>query len=335
MKKQRMGARLAAFVLASLAILYGGMLSAAAAPLDILTENTVYLGGTPFGVKLHTKGAVVIGTDDITSFGGTVSPGKEAGVKKGDIITAVDGKALENADELRLAVENCRGNAVVLTVNRGGESLQITLYPALSAEDNKYRAGLWLRDSAAGIGTVTYTCADGAFVGLGHGIMDADSGSLLPIGDGAVVDVEITGVKKGVRGAPGELRGSFGSVKRGEINDNRESGVYGKLFKVQGAAISMAKPSEVKTGKAYIYTTVDGSTPERYEIEIEKLYSGNTKNMLLRVTDKRLIEKTGGIVQGMSGSPIVQNGKLIGAVTHVLVNDPERGYGIFIDNMLK
>ncbi len=335
MKKQSKGVRLAAALLVILAFFQCGNVNTAAAPLDILPQNTLYLGGTPFGVKLHTKGAVVVGIDDIESFGGTVSPAEEAGIRKGDIVTAINGVPFSSAEELRVAVENCGGNGVALTVTRGDSTLELTLYPALSAEDNRYRAGLWLRDSTAGIGTVTYTRADGSFAGLGHGIIDAETGTLLPIGDGAVVDVEITGVKKGVRGAPGELKGSFGNIGRGVITKNSETGVYGTVDNPVGTPISAATSSEIKTGKAYIYTTVEGNTPQRFEIEIEKLYhNGSTKNMLIRVTDKTLIEKTGGIVQGMSGSPIVQNGKLIGAVTHVLVNNPEKGYGIFIENML-
>ncbi len=314
----------------------GSVLDAAAAPLDILNETTVYLGGTPFGVKLHTKGAVVVGVDDIVSFGGTVSPAEEAGIKKGDIVTELNGTPIEGAEELRRAVEEGGGNAVRLTVLRDGGVVTLTLYPALCAEDNRYRAGMWLRDSAAGIGTVTYTKADGSFAGLGHGIVDSDSGALLPIKEGAVVDVSISSVRRGERGAPGELRGEFGNISRGTITENRNTGVYGKLDSVGGTSISVAAPSEVKSGKAYIYTTVEGNTAACYEIVIEKIQrEGDTKNMLIRVTDKALLERTGGIVQGMSGSPIVQNGKLIGAVTHVLVNDPDRGYGIFIENMMK
>ncbi len=305
MKTNKTGARLAALLLATLAFIYGGLcnasLSADAAPFDIIPKTTVYLGGAPFGVKLHTKGAIVIGTDDIESFGGTVSPAEECGIKKGDIITEIDGKPFVGADALKAAVEESNGNGVVLTVERNGASLSITLYPALCKKSNRYRAGLWLRDSTAGIGTVTYTCSDGSFAGLGHGIVDAESGILMPINDAAVVDVEITGARKGTRGAPGELKGTFGNVKRGALTANTTTGVYGTLEGARGEPIAVANSTETRTGKAYIYSTLDGSEPSRYEISIEKIsHEGNTKNMVIRVTDKKLLEKTGGIVQGMS-----------------------------------
>ncbi len=308
--------------------------AATAEAFDLLDSEQVYLGGQPFGVKLHTDGVIVIGINDIESFGGTVCPAEEAGIKVGDIIKAADGNTISDAEALREAVESCT-DGITLTVLRNSETLEITLYPALSKADNKYRAGLWLRDSTAGIGTVTYVKADGSFGGLGHGIVDSESGTLLPLGNGSVVDVEINSVTKGKRGAPGELRGSFGNIEVGTLDKNTVSGVYGMLDRLPESDM-IPVSNEVKLGKAYIFTTVEGTKPDMYEIEIKKLYkSSDTKNMLIKVTDKRLLEISGGIVQGMSGSPIVQNNKLVGAVTHVLVNDPTQGYGIFIGNMME
>jgi stage IV sporulation protein B len=211
----------------------------------------------------------------------------------------------------------------------------------VSTEDNTYKVGLWVRDSTAGIGTVTFIDKNtGTFGGLGHGVCDVDTGLLMPLESGSVVDVEVTGVVKGEPQNPGELRGNFSRVTSGNLFVNHETGVFGKINdadRVSGEVVPIGNKNSVHEGKVYIYTTILGTTPEKYEAEIIKINSdsGKTKNFMVRVTDKRLLEKTGGIVQGMSGSPILQDGKLIGAVTHVLINDPQKGYGIFIENMLE
>lgn len=318
-----------------------GVLPVKNVKLKVYETEGLYPGGMAFGVKLFTEGVLVVGISGVAGFGFTVSPATEAGIRKGDVLLSVDGAEIDSAEALKAAIEAAGANAVKIRLRRGDEVLDTTLYPALSAEDNKYRAGLWVRDSTAGIGTITYIDAEsGSFAGLGHGICDSDTGSLMPLGRGVVVDVDITGVKKGTSGIPGELKGTFDNVQRGTIESNTETGVYGTLDTLPqelGDPLPIGLKDELKTGKAYIYTTLDGNTPDRYEIEIEKIYksSGKTKNFLIRVTDNTLLEQTGGIVQGMSGSPIIQNGKIVGAVTHVLVNDPTRGYGIFIENMLE
>lgn len=318
-----------------------GVLPVKNVKLNVYEAEGLYPGGMAFGVKLFTRGVLVVGISGVTGFGFTVSPATEAGIQKGDVLLSVNGAEIDSAEALKAAIEAAGANAVEIRLRRGEETISTTLYPALSAEDNKYRAGLWVRDSTAGIGTITYIDAEsGAFAGLGHGICDSDTGALMPLGRGVVVNVDITGVKKGTAGIPGELKGSFDNVQRGTIESNTETGVYGTLDsppQEAGEPMPVGLKDELKLGKAYIYTTLDGNTPARYEIEIEKIYknSGKTKNFLIRVTDSALLEQAGGIVQGMSGSPIMQNGKLIGAVTHVLVNDPTRGYGIFIENMLE
>lgn len=318
-----------------------GVLPVKNVKLKVYETEGLYPGGMAFGVKLFTEGVLVVGISGVTGFGFTVSPATEAGIQKGDVLLSVDGVEIDSAEALRAAIEAAGANAVEIRLRRGEEILSTTLYPALSAEDNKYRAGLWVRDSTAGIGTITYIDAEsGSFAGLGHGICDSDTGSLMPLGRGVVVNVDITGVKKGTAGIPGELKGTFDNVQQGTIESNTETGVYGTLDSLPqeiGEPLPVGLKDELKIGKAYIYTTLNGNTPSRYEIEIEKIYknSGKTKNFLIRVTDSALLEQAGGIVQGMSGSPIIQNGKIVGAVTHVLVNDPTRGYGIFIENMLE
>lgn len=298
-------------------------------------------GGTPFGIKFFTRGVIVVGVTDIETYGGIASPAKDAGIRSGDIIVAVNGAEVNTTEELGEAVASCRGEDTTFTVLRDGRTFNVTLRPLRSETDGVYRSGLWVRDSTAGIGTVTYVNADtGEFGGLGHGICDAETGKPLPLLRGVVTDVTVTGVVKGRRSEPGELKGDFSCSLAGNIEKNTECGVFGTLNDVSafGAEpMEICFPDEMKTGKAFILTTIEGDTPRLYEVCILRIYenSGSTKNFLLEVTDKELLEKTGGIVQGMSGSPVIQDGRLCGAVTHVMINDPERGYGIFIENMLK
>jgi len=221
--------------------------------------------------------------------------------------------------------------------------LEGLLNPGEKDEDGEYRLGAWVRDSMAGIGTMTfYDPQSGTFGALGHGVTDVDTGQLLPLDHGSIMDASVKAVKKGERASPGELKGDFDLTRdSGTLYANTECGIFGKLSaedaaRIVGAALPIAKKDEVKTGKATILATVSGNETREYDIEIEKIYSpsGSTRNLLLRVTDEELLAQTGGVVQGMSGSAILQDGKIIGAVTHVLLDDPSRGYGIFIENML-
>jgi stage IV sporulation protein B len=224
---------------------------------------------------------------------------------------------------------------------RDGKKYKANLLPVKSSSDGKYKAGLWVRDSTAGIGTITfYNPDDGSFAGLGHGIYDSETELLLPLSRGAVVGLDMEDILKGKTGHPGELKGSFGTEKKGSLLKNTTGGVFGVLStppETVSDPLPCALKGEVVKGDAYILSNVDGRGVKKYSINIDKIYSGNeaTKNFVISVTDERLLELTGGIVRGMSGSPIIQNDKLVGAVTHVLVNDPTRGYGIFIENMLK
>ena len=292
----------------------------------------VYVGGMPFGMKINIDGAMIINTDEVE--GTNTSPAAEAGLRRGDIITSVNGRRVSSVRELMNSVEESDGTAE-LTYIRAGKEKSAAVRP-ISDESGKLKIGVTVRDSAAGIGTITYIEPDTMFfAGLGHGICDADSGAVLPIVRGSVEDVEITGINHGKAGAPGELRGAFTGRRIGKVTKNEITGIYGILSEIPEYSeeiYTAGEMSEISSGKAYIRSCISGE-PEMYEVYISKQESGDEKNFSVRVTDERLLGLTGGIVQGMSGSPIIQNGKLIGAVTHVLVGDPTAGFGIFIGNM--
>lgn len=292
--------------------------------------------GQPIGVKLFSDGVLVIGFSD------GESPAKDCGLKKGDIITALDGTALDSIEALRACLNAGGGSDAALTVKRGSRTLTIEASPQRDV-GGEYRLGAWVRDSMAGIGTMTfYDPESGIFGALGHGVTDADTGKLLPLDHGSIMDASVKAVKRGERAAPGELKGDFDLTRdSGTLFANTESGIFGKLSaedaeKLRTQALPIAGKSERKTGKAQILATVEGKETRAYDIEIEKIYSssGSTRNFLLHVTDEALLAQTGGIVPGMSGSVVLKDGKIVGAVTHVLLDDPTRGYGIFIENML-
>ena len=252
--------------------------------------------------------------------------------------------ALDAGDVIRTVSTEIgeREDAAALTVKRGSRTIELSAEPEKD-EDGEYRLGAWVRDSMAGIGTMTFfDPQSGTFGALGHGVTDVDTGQLLPLDHGSIMDASVKAVKKGERASPGELKGDFDLTRdSGTLYANTECGIFGKLSaedaaKITGAALPIAKKDEIKTGRATILATVSGNETREYDIEIEKIYSpsGSTRNLLLRVTDEELLAQTGGVVQGMSGSAILQDGKIIGAVTHVLLDDPSRGYGIFIENML-
>ncbi len=296
--------------------------------------------GDVFGVKFFTKGVLVIGVSDLETEEGIISPSGKAGFRKGDVITKADGKEINTAEELSRAIEKSQGQEMTFEFLRDDARYRAKLTPKKALSDSKYKTGMWVRDSTAGIGTITfYNPEDGSFAGLGHGICDSDTGVLMPILRGAVVDITLNDIIKGRDGHPGELKGSFGTEKKGSVTKNTACGISGVLTtppETVKESMPAAMKSETVTGDATILCNVDGKGVREYQIEIVKIYSGDepTKNFVIEVTDPTLINLTGGIVQGMSGSPILQNGKIVGAVTHVLVNDPTRGYGIFIENML-
>jgi stage IV sporulation protein B len=298
--------------------------------------------GRAVGVKLFARGVLVVATSDLESEGQTLSPAREGGLKEGDVILEANEEPLDSTEELQSILQENGQSPVRLAVQRGGTELEMTMQP-VQGDDAVWRLGAWIRDSMAGIGTVTYyDPATGEFGALGHGITDVDTAVLMPLSSGAIMPATVKAVQKGVRGTPGELRGDFDvNHDFGAVNTNSDSGIFGTLADPSllplGDAIPVAEPSEVQTGAATILSNVDGDTVTEYSVEIVKLYpaSQNTRNLLLRVTDPRLLETTGGIVQGMSGSPIIQDGRLIGAVTHVFVSDPTQGYGLYVDWMLQ
>jgi len=297
-------------------------------------------GGMAFGVKFFTEGVIVLGTTGVETASGLCSPAKDAGLNSGDIIIRAGGKEFETASELTLIISGCAGRSVVLDLIRDEREISLEVTPVRELESGEYRIGVLVRDSTAGIGTVTFIDPETLdFGGLGHGIYDSETALLLPLKSGTIVDVDISSVEKSRKNSPGELHGEFSDAAEGELWANTDQGVFGRYFKMPydvGKALPVSSRAELTAGKAKMLTTLNDGEVKAYDIEIERVYSasGSTKNFLLRVTDKTLIEKAGGIVQGMSGSPIIKDGKLIGAVTHVLVNDPIHGYGICIENML-
>lgn len=309
--------------------------------VNMFSDITLTPGGMPFGVKLFTKGVIVVGISGIETENGTKCPSTDGGLKVGDVILEMDGKIVNTTDEVSSLISKCEGKSISCKIDRNGKEQTFQIDPVFSKKDNMYKAGLWIRDSTAGIGTVTFISPKNkSFAGLGHGICDVDTGELMPLLKGNVVNVKINGIKKGQVGIPGELKGIFSGGKTGSLIGNTACGVYGMLSELPDTSHSeplhLGLKNEVKTGEATIYCTID-EKPENFKVEIVKINNNDSeqKNFVIKITDKRLLDATGGIVQGMSGSPIIQNGKLIGAVTHVLVNDPTKGYGIFIENMLK
>ena len=308
--------------------------------VDVVDELQVAVLGTPFGMKLYTEGVLVIDMTDVETDSGNINPAKEAGIKKGDYIVSVDGRKITTNEELCAAVEASAGNEMKFELKRNGKTKIIRFCAAYSKETESYKIGLWVRDSSAGIGTLTfYSPATGVVCGLGHGVCDEDTEELLKLDSGELVTAEIISVEKGYSGSPGQLKGKFTYGTVGEINLNNENGVYsilkGKLNLSNLTEIALKQ--EVNDGEAQLLCTVNGNSPKLYSCRIKKrssAYLSATQNLIVTVTDGELLNTTGGIVQGMSGSPIIQNGKLVGAVTHVLIDDPTSGYGIFAENML-
>ncbi|WMJ83630.1 SpoIVB peptidase [Oscillospiraceae bacterium LTW-04] len=308
--------------------------------VKVVERDMVIPAGTPFGIKMFTDGVMVVGLSDLDLQGKAMNPAKNAGIRTGDIILSIDGRKIYYNEDVGKIVSQSNGREMQVTLRRDGNIKQVNLKPIQSPSDESYRAGMWVRDSSAGIGTMTYyDPQERIFAGLGHAICDVDTGDIMPLSSGEAVEVTITGVNRGSSGFPGELRGVFGSNKViGSLIKNNVTGIYGEcsMPPVQCEPVPLATRGEIHTGAATIYTTVEGKQPQAYDIQIERIATTDTnptKNMVVKVTDPRLLEVTGGIVQGMSGSPIIQDGKLVGAITHVFVNDPARGYGIFAENM--
>ena len=305
-----------------------------------IESTKVAVSGMPFGIKIFTSGVMVVGMTDVESSAGKTNPAYSSGIRVGDVIKSLNGAEVTSNEDVADIINLSEGASVLAKVVRDGKNYTFTIKPVKSSVDGEYKAGIWVRDSSAGIGTMTfYSPVTGSFAGLGHAICDVDTSEILPLESGEIVGAKINAIEKGKNGDAGELCGTFTFEKLGDLFVNCENGLYGKLSKYDRSAklYEVATKTEVKTGKAQIFTALDGDKPQKYDCVVERIdYSDRAEHsMIIKVTDKELINKTGGIVQGMSGSPIIQSGKLVGAVTHVFVNDSTKGYGIFAESMLE
>ena len=310
--------------------------------VNVIPKTTVIPLGKTIGMKLYTEGVLVVGMSEIEG----KRPYENSGIEAGDRIIEVNNKKITTSDELTECVNACNGRNIEIKYVNNQDKIVLTQIEPAKTSNDEYKIGLWVRDAAAGVGTITfYEPSTGSFASLGHGINDVDTYELINIANGELVTAKILDIVKGKNGIPGEIKGSIdNSVTIGDISKNTDFGVYGTITNTNAlniqnlAEMEVADRSEINTGKAHILCELENGKTEKYEIEIQKLFKDNNqdnKSMLIKITDARLIEKTGGIIQGMSGAPIIQNGKFIGAVTHVLVNDAKVGYGVFADLMIK
>ena len=322
-----------------------GKISLKTINLDVIPTTKVVPLGQAIGMKLYTKGVLVVGMGEIETDANTKQkPYENSGISEGDAIIAINNTEVSDTNELIEEVNQSNGEAVKVKYIKNNEVLETSIVPAKSK--NEYKLGLWVRDAAAGIGTLTfYEPSTDLFISLGHGISDIDTEEIVEISSGELVTANVVSVIKGRKDAPGEIKGTItNGTTIGKIYKNTDFGVYGLIQnkqKVKNSSygeIEVATREEIQEGKASILCQVDNEGVKEYEIEIEKAYKTNNrdnKSMLIKITDTNLIEKTGGIIQGMSGAPVIQNGKLIGAVTNVLVKDPTQGYAVFGDILIK
>lgn len=310
---------------------------------DVADRRYVMPVGMPVGLYIHTKGVMVLGTGKVTNLSDEVVEPAKTVFRKGDYILGINGTTIRNTSQAMSLIQSCKGKMLNFEVLREGKKMLLTMEP-VETEADVYKIGIWLRDDTQGIGTITYIDANQQFAALGHGITDADTGILMDISHGMVYQSNILSIIKGSQGMPGEIVGTIDYQKKnrvGTITDNSDCGIFGTVDSDYLAydsekAVPVAHPEEVTGGNVQILCTMNGKT-ESYEAAIQKIDMKNSdhKNFVLQITDERLLEKTNGILQGMSGSPILQDGKLVGAVTHVFVNEPTKGYGIFAENMQK
>lgn len=314
--------------------------------VSVLPKTKVIPVGSIAGVKLYTNGVLVVGMSEIEGKDNKrYKPYEQSGIKEGDTIIKIDEHEIDSSKDLVNIINKSKGEQVKVKYIHEEETKECSMTP-VETSNNEYKLGLWVRDSAAGVGTVTfYEPSTKTFGALGHGITDIDTNDLINISSGDFITTRILNITRGEKGIPGKIQGTIENQKNiGKISKNSKFGIYGKVDNLSSLNIDSSKEMEVasrdeiKTGKATILCSLDNERPKEYEIEIDNIYKENNydnKSMKIKVTDERLLEKTGGIIQGMSGSPIVQNGKFIGAVTHVLVNSPKEGYAVFGDIMLK
>lgn len=307
---------------------------------SVIEDKSVFLGGQPFGVKFYNNGVVIISLESYYDGDRYICPAKEGGLKVNDVIKEANGEVICTNEALQDAAINSNGGTLTLKIEREGKEQTKNITPQKNTA-GMYLIGAWVRDSCAGIGTITYYDAEkNYFAALGHGICDNDTSLLLPLGSGEAVYANINGVTKSSFGKAGSLNGYFTDNTIGYLTKNSDVGVYGTIsdnFSNKETRIKIADNSDIKTGNAQVYTTIDGEEPQYYSIEITRivnLASDSNENFVIKITDEKLLNYCGGIVQGMSGSPIIQNNKLVGAVTHVFLNNPKEGYGVTVQNMV-
>ena len=312
---------------------------------NILPTTKVIPVGDLVGLKLYTQGVLVVGMSEIKGKDNKIyRPFENSGIEQGDSIIEINDVKVNTTQELISCVSKCYGKDIEITYIKDGNILETVITP-VKTNDNTYKLGLWVRDAEAGIGTVTfYDKTNNSFAALGHGIQDIDTGELVEISSGEFVDANILNIQKGEKENPGRIEGTIENGKKiGNIYNNTDFGVYGKITNINklntsnSKEIEVASRNEIKIGKASVICTLENRIKKEYEVEIQKVYINNNENnksMVVKVTDEELLEKTGGIIQGMSGSPVIQNGKLIGALTHVFVSDPTKGYALFADTMV-
>ena len=308
--------------------------------VNVIPKTKVIPVGAAIGMKLYTDGVLVVGMSEIEG----KKPYENSGIQEGDRIIKIDKNEIDTTEDLMNIVNKSNGKAVSIQYIRDEETITTSITPVKN-QDNEYKLGLWVRDAAAGVGTLTfYEPESKMFASLGHGILDVDTSTLIKIEKGELVTTNILSISKGKKGEPGEIRGTIESgYDIGDISKNTNFGVFGTLNQSsylisKQNIMDVALRNEIKTDKAQIICELENGKREYYDIEIQKVFTNNNqdnKSMLIKVIDEDLLQKTGGIIQGMSGAPIIQNGKFVGAVTHVLVNDPSLGYGVFADMMLK
>ncbi|OOB77818.1 MAG: SpoIVB peptidase [Epulopiscium sp. Nuni2H_MBin001] len=314
--------------------------------VQAMPYQEVIPGGQVIGIEVHSDGVCVVGTGNFVSNGKEVNPCKNK-VKKGDIITAVDGQSVTTKEEFKTYVESNNGEKITLEIIRGKKELEVEIEPQYSDEESGYKIGAWVKDTIQGLGTLTYVDPQsGSFGALGHGITDAEFEKIIPISTGSIMTAVVDQIKKGEAGKPGEISGIINTqdyAHLGDINNNTSRGIFGvmeqeDIDKMEHEAVPIATQNEVKEGEATILADLTGDGVVAYDIKVQKVAKYTTepsKGMIIKIVDETLLELTQGIVQGMSGSPILQDGKLIGAISHVFVNDPTSGYGIFIENMIQ
>ncbi len=305
---------------------------------DNNSNNYVYLGGEAFGIKMFTKGALIVKLEEFICESEKVCPAIKSGLRVNDNIIMANNTKISSNEQFEKIIENSKGNKISLKVIRDEKETCIDVTPKL-CNDNRYKIGAWVRDSCAGIGTISYyDCNNMTYAALGHGICDIDTKELMPLESGEVVSAEINGISKSTSGNAGTLNGYLTDKNIGNISLNTELGICGKYNSISSdkQKIKIAEKNELKTGSAVFYTTIDDSGVQKFDAQIISI--GDTsdktnKNFVIEITDKELLDKTGGIVQGMSGSPVIQDGKLAGVINHVFVNEPNKGYCVIVENM--